>query len=164
MAIHRLVLDDVIDDDYELIAVHSSIPTYRLAFILNKHLDLQLFRKKEDINFEHHTYTASFPLFQYHDQFKYNMYSLLGNKFKTKVKLDTIAAEGLFASTATERAITEYLIPELKNVDYFLKVEAETSQFSGKTLIENLLTIPQIVTAYAVDYSQLKSKNNLIFE
>ncbi|MBW1298888.1 IPExxxVDY family protein [Aquimarina litoralis] len=164
MAIQRLVLDTILDDDYELIAVHSSLAPYRLAFVLNKYMDLRLFRKKEDVNFEYDMYTANFPLFQYHDHFRYNTYSLLGNKFKTKIKSDTIATEGLFASTATDRAISEYLIPELKNVDYFLKIEAETSQFSSKSLIANLLTIPQIVTAYTVDYTQLKSKNNLIFE
>ncbi|MFM1888214.1 MAG: hypothetical protein RL501_501, partial [Bacteroidota bacterium] len=30
-------------------------------------------------------------------------------------------------------------------------------------LLEALLQIPSVVTAFAVDYDQLKSKNNLIF-
>ncbi|WP_108804679.1 IPExxxVDY family protein [Aquimarina sp. Aq107] len=164
MAIQRLILDTLEDDDYDLIAIHSSLASYRLAFALNKYIDLRLFRKDQDIKFEYDAQSASFPLFQYHDHFQYNTYSLLGNKFKTKVKSDSAPTEGLFAEAMEERYVTKHLIPELKNVDYFLKIEAETSQFSSKTLTTNLLTIPQIITAYVVDYTQLKSKNNLIFE
>jgi len=164
MAIQRLMLEDIEDDDYDLIAIHCSIASYRLAFVLNKYMNLRLFRKKQDIRFEYDTRTANFPLFQYHDYFHYNTYSLLGNKFRTKITSNT-AAEGLFIA-AEDTAITDtkYLIPELKNVDYFLKIEAETSQFSSKSLTTKLLTIPQIITAYMVEYTQLKSKNNLIFE
>lgn len=165
MAIQRLVLDTIAEDDYDLIAIHCTLASYRLAFILNKHLNLQLFRKKKDINFKYDTVSANFPLFQYHDHFKYNTYSLLGNKFRTKIDTSNASSattdlfpmvEGLYA--------TKYLIPELKNVDYFLKIEAETSEFSCKSLTTQLLTITQVITAYTVDYSQLKSKNNLILE
>ncbi|AXT52063.1 IPExxxVDY family protein [Aquimarina sp. BL5] len=164
MAIQRLVLDTIMDDDYDLIAIHCSLASYRLAFGLNKYVDLRLFRKKQDIKFEYDTHSASFPLFQYHDHFQYNTYSLLGNKFRTKIESETAAVQGLFAAEEEDNYVTKYLIPELKNVDYFLKIEAETSQFSSKSLTSKLLTIPQIITAYVVDYTQLKSKNNLIFE
>ncbi len=163
MAIQRLVLDTIMDDDYDLIAIHCSLAPYRLAFTLNKYVNLQLFRKRGDIKFEYDTYSTAFPLFQYHDHFQYNTYSLLGNKFRTKIQTEIAPIKGLFADVE-DRYITEHLIPELKNVDYFLKIEAETSQFSSKSLTTKLLSIPQIVTAYVVDYTQLKSKNNLIFE
>ncbi|MFD2563456.1 IPExxxVDY family protein [Aquimarina rubra] len=164
MAIQRLVLDTIMDDDYDLIAIHCSLASYRLAFALNKYVDLRLFRKKQDIKFEYDTFSASFPLFQYQDHFQYNTYSLLGNKYRTKTETETAPSTGLFAAAEEDSYITKHLIPELKNVDYFLKIEAETSQFSSKSLTTKLLAIPQIITAYVVDYTQLKSKNNLIFE
>ena len=164
MAIQRLILDTIEDDDYDLIAIHCSLASYRLAFALNKYMDLRLFRKNQDIQFEYDTYSANFPLFQYEDHFQYNTYSLLGNKFKTKIESNTAAVESLFTLAEEDTYVTKHLIPELKNVDYFLKIETETSKFSSKSLIAKLLSIPQIVTAYAVDYTELKSKNNLIFE
>ncbi|MHA7056839.1 IPExxxVDY family protein [Aquimarina sp. M1] len=162
MAIQRLVLDTIMDDDYDLIAIHCSLASYRLAFALNKYINLRLFRKKNDVKFEYDSYSANFPLFQYQDHFEYNTYSLLGNKYRTKIQ--TAAVADLFASESEDNYVTKHLIPELRNVDYFLKIEAETSQFSSKSLTAKLLTIPQIITAYVVDYTQLKSKNNLIFE
>jgi len=164
MAIQRLILDTIADDDYDLIAIHCSLASYRLAFALNKYMDLRLFRTKQDIRFEYDAYSANFALFQYQDHFQYNTYSLLGNKFRTKIESDTTASEGLFAAAKEDHFATKYLIPELKNVDYFLKIEAETTQFSSKSLTARLLALPQIITAYVVEYTQLKSKNNLIFE
>ncbi|MEW7289664.1 IPExxxVDY family protein [Aquimarina sp. 2304DJ70-9] len=163
MTIQKLVLDTLDDDNYELIAIHSSIASYRLAFLLNKNLNLQLFRKKEDINFEYDDLKASFPLYQYNDHFQYNTYSLLGNKFSAKTEPKKPVPEGLFMSTENTYAI-KYLIPELKKVDYFLKIETEASNFSSKVLLTQMLSVSQIITAYPVEYAVLKSKNNLIFE
>lgn len=163
MAIQRLVLDTFEDEDYDLIAIHCSLASYRLAFLLNKYLNLKLFRKKEDINFEYGDLKANFPLFQYYDVFTYNTFSLLGNKFRTQVASSASISDGLFAAPSDSYA-TKYVVPELKNVDYFLKIEAEISAFSSKSLLVNLLTIPQVVTAYTVDHAQLKSRNNLILE
>ncbi|TSE09375.1 IPExxxVDY family protein [Aquimarina algiphila] len=163
VAIQKLVLDTLEDDDYELIAIHCSLASYRLAFLLNKNLNLKLFRKKEDINFEYPDFTANFPLYQYEDHFQYNTYSLLANKFQALGVSKNHIADGLF-NTIEETYTTKYLIPELKNVDYFLKIETETSKFSNSSLVTQLLTISQVITAYSVEYTQLKSKNNLIFE
>lgn len=162
MAIQRLVLDTITDDNYELIAIHCSLAPYKIAFALNKQIGLRLFRKKEDTIFKYDRFTVGFPLFQYYDYFQYNMYNLLGNK--CKIQIEPAPSTGLFSANTEAITVTKYLVPELKDVDYFLKIEAETYQFSSKLLTTQLLTIPQIVTAYLVDPTQLKSKNNLILE
>ena len=82
MAVQRLVLDTIADDSFELIAVHSSLVSYRLAYFLNKNLGLRLYRKNEDIHYTYKGSVASYPLYQYEDHFHYNTYSLFGNKFK----------------------------------------------------------------------------------
>ncbi len=162
MAVQRLILESL-DDDYELIAIHCSLASYKLAFVLNKHLRLQLFRTKEDINFRYDDGIGTFPLYQYEDDFRYHTYSLLGNKFKTKQKSNAILSEGLFSNT-TDVYDVKYLIPELKKVDYFLKIETESLHFSCIPLLNTLQTIPQVITAHTVTHTQLKSKNNLILE
>ncbi|WP_062053643.1 IPExxxVDY family protein [Aquimarina longa] len=165
MAIQRLVIDSITDDDYELIAIHCSLPSYRLAFLLNKSLNLKLFRKKEDINFNYNNdLIANFPLYQYDDHFKYNTYNLFGNKFQIHTGSKSHLSEGLFTNIVSDIYATKYLIPELKNVDYFLKVETESSNFSSTSLVTNIAAISQIITAYTIEWSTLKSKNNLIFE
>ncbi len=163
MAIQKLILDTLEDDDYELIAIHSSLASYRLAFLLNKTLNLRLFRKKEDINFEYGDLEANFPLYQYEDHFQYSTYSLLGNKFRNKIEPEALVSGGLFATTE-DTYITKYLIPELKNVDYFLKIETESSDSLQKPFLSKIIEISQVITAYTVEYTTLKSKNNLIFE
>ena len=53
-----------------------------------------------------------------------------------------------------------YLIPEKREVDYFLKVEGDEDP---PGLLDKLLSIPRLVTAYRLDASGLKSKHNLIY-
>src|SRR6478609_6410321 len=49
MAVHKLHLDDLYDDDFELIAIHSRLEDYRLAYFLNKNLHILLGKSKNSI-------------------------------------------------------------------------------------------------------------------
>ena len=40
MAIHKLHIDEFDEVDYELIAIHTSLEDYRLAYFLNKKLPI----------------------------------------------------------------------------------------------------------------------------
>ena len=55
------------------------------------------------------------------------------------------------------------LIPEKKNVDYFLKIEGRNDPDFINNLIDGLNEIRQIITTYSIDPSSLKSKEHLIF-
>ncbi len=164
MGTQKLVLDAFMEDTYELIAIHCSLAPYKLAFLLNKHVNLRLSRTKKDINFKFDTIAACFPLFRYDDYLKYHTYSLLGNKYTASITYHVTDETNLFTADVENVSVTKYLIPELKNVDYFLKIETETAIRTAATLTVSLLEIPQIMTAYTVNYTQLKSKNNLILE
>jgi hypothetical protein len=59
--------------------------------------------------------------------------------------------------------LTKYhLVPEYRDVDYFLKIEHDELDVEDY-ILKSVLTIPKVITAYLVDASKLKSKNNLIF-
>lgn len=163
MAIQRLVLDSIPEDDFELIAIHSSLPPYRLAFLLNKNLEIRLARKKKDVLLKTNEIPLHFPLFQFEDVFRYHTYTLVGNTCRVEKMLNEPRTNQLF-QTYNSSTVTKYLIPEYKNVDYFLKIETENLDGVHGSLLPSLVSIPQIVTAYAVERSSLKSKNNLIFE
>jgi len=165
VAIQKLVLDTIEEDNYTLIAIHCSLLPYRMAFLCNKHLGLRLARNREDIVVRYKDSTASFPVYSYKDHNEYTTYHLLGNLHKTKAVFDVNPVETeLFSEEAMDISVARYLIPEYRNVDYFLKIETERLHFSSKVLLNNILSISQVITAYDQEYAQLKSKNNLIIE
>ncbi len=45
MAIHKIQINDFISDDYELIAIHSSLEDFKLAYCLNKELAIAVSKK-----------------------------------------------------------------------------------------------------------------------
>ena len=163
LAVKRLVLDITDTIDCELIAIHTSLSAYYLAYLINSGLSTKLSRKKEDLHFNYDDITATFEFFQYWDSFKYIRYSLVQNVCRIKQdNFEQQSFNSLFAPV-DKMMITKYLVPERKEVDFFLKIETETNS-SEELYIKKLLRISQIVTAYNVDFATLKSKNNLIFE
>jgi hypothetical protein len=56
-----------------------------------------------------------------------------------------------------------FLLPELKKVDYFLKIESDEDDVKITDIIKKLKTIKSLSTVYAIDTETIKSKNNLIF-
>ena len=56
-----------------------------------------------------------------------------------------------------------YLIPELKEYDYFIKIDGEKGFFDVNEIIKNLQTLPEVQYIKKIDIKTLKSKENLIF-
>ena len=55
-----------------------------------------------------------------------------------------------------------YLVPELKNLDYFLLVQDETEQLDLSNFMEKLSRNPLVQSIVRIDISKLKSKENLL--
>ena len=149
-----LTLD--LEDDYSLIGIHSTEEDYRLAYLLNQHLKTKLTRFKNDLDFKNSD--AKFPLFEFKDENNYINYYLINNKYSQLVK--TQKNVGLFEGNYST---IFNLIPEKKNVDFFLKIEGCNQQNFIRTLVAELNKINQVITSYSIDTNSLKSKNNLIF-
>lgn len=67
MAVHKLILDDIFEDvSCTLIAIHCAIEDYRLAYLLNKYLNITLSRKPKDLDFNKGI--TKYALFEYEDQ------------------------------------------------------------------------------------------------
>ena len=161
MLSHKLLLEEV-EEDYLLLAIHSSLEDYKISYFLNKYLQINFSRAPQDLDFNHGTVQALYPLFVFKEPAKYRNYFLIKNKFKGPVK-KVISSGSLF----TEEDVTtksSFLIPEYKEVDYFLKIDEDLRDDQFQTLINKIAVIPNIQTIYEVDHSQLKSKNNLILE
>ena len=162
MPAHRLVLDEVFEEAYKLIAIHCSVEDYKLAFLLNKHLNLRLSRSRKDIDFQIQGAHVLFALYSFEDHLKYCDYYLVSNISKAEDR-SIVNLNSLFG----EKEVTlkkSYLLPEFRKVDFFLKIEEETSGVSEKLLLEKIKEIPQVSMAYSIDHDQIKSKENLIFD
>ncbi|MDO5969375.1 IPExxxVDY family protein [Flavivirga aquimarina] len=160
MAVHKLILDNVFEEElYTLVAIHCALEDYRLAYLLNKYLGISLIRKSQDLDYQNGK--SIYSIFEWEDNKQQTIWSLVSNICKTE-EFRQKSNESLFDS---EEKITRtaYLIPEYKTVNYFLKIDTEINFSKEKYILNNVLKVPQIATAYSIDVNQLKSKDNLIF-
>lgn len=146
--------------DYDLIAIHTSLEDYRLAYFLNQKLPILLSKSKETIAFESQNGVAYFSKFSYFVEDTQEEWTLIENKDEL-IELEAIASKDLFSDEHPKIASTVYFLPELKKVDFLLKIE--NTFLAIADIIMHLNKIPQISTAYTVDVEHFKSKNNLIF-
>jgi len=160
MAIHKLQIDDFITIDYELIAIHSTLEDYRLAYFINRELSILLEKNQKDIEIRVKEGDSCFTRFVFDDEENEITWNLIQNKGTVSSRQNTVS---LFEETGLDVATSVFLIPELKKVDYFIKIENTGGDLALEGLISKLLTIRQITTAYEIDHQKLKSKNNLIF-
>lgn len=161
MAIHKLLIDDFVTIDYELIAIHSSLEDYRLAYFINKALGILLEKCPKDIGIKVKEGEGCFARFSYEEPDTDITWSLIQNKGVVVSKQS--GATSLFGETGMDITTNVFLLPEQKKVDYFIKIDNTEGSFAINKVVENLLAIGQISTAYTIDHQKLKSKNNLIF-
>ncbi|MFD2600690.1 MULTISPECIES: IPExxxVDY family protein [Flavobacterium] len=162
MAIHKLLIDDFVTVDYGLIAIHSSLEDHRLAYFINRELSILLEKSPNDIWVTINEGESCFSRFIFEDPGNDSAWNLIQNRNRiTGTQSNTTTS--LFEDTELQVETSVFLMPELKTVDYVLKIENMPSSFEADEVAEKLLGIKQIATAYVIDHKKLKSKNNLIF-
>ncbi|WP_291098464.1 MULTISPECIES: IPExxxVDY family protein [unclassified Flavobacterium] len=162
MAIHKLDLGEFDEIDYHLIAIHTPLEDYRLAFFINQRLPINLGKSKNEIQINVKEGETKFSRFYFYDKERAISWNLIQNKNEVlQQKNDN--SQNLFSNIKMEVSTKVYLLPEFKKVDYFLKIE-NLEETIEVTQIQSLLnTIDSISTAYTVETNKIKSKNNLIF-
>ena len=65
MALHKLLVDDFYDASFSLLAIHCRLEDYRLAYLLNTYLELNLERKAQDLDYNY--FAASFSIYEWED-------------------------------------------------------------------------------------------------
>ena len=128
--------------DFELLGIVSPIREYRMAWLVNQELELNLI-KADDLELEFLN-AEKLEIAQYLLSLPHGFIQLLKNK----------------AINSTQQAA--YLIPELKNLDYFLLVQDETEQLDLSNFMEKLSRNPLVQSIVRIDISKLKSKENLL--
>lgn len=161
MAIHKLDLDEFDEIDYHLIAIHTTLEDYRLAYFINQHLPVNLSKSKEEILISIKQGDTQFSRFYFDDEDNFISWNLIQNKNEVIGKKE-ITNQDLFSNSTQEVATKVFLLPELKKVDYFLKIESD-DDLQINEIVKNLKSIKSLSTVYVVDTETIKSKNNLIF-
>jgi len=162
MAVHKLDFDDFDEIDYHLIAIHTSLEDYRLAYFINQKLTINLGINKDQIQINIKEGETKFSRFYYYNIEKGIYWNLIQNKNEVIQQKNEIR-QNLFSNINVEVSTKVYLLPEFKKVDYFLKIENVDEEINGAKIQLLLNTIENITTAYTVETNKIKSKNNLIF-
>jgi hypothetical protein len=130
------------DFDFELLGLVSPVKDYKMAWLINRDLNLDLVRS-EDVKIEFVS-SPKLEISQFFLSLPHGFIQLLKNKA---------------LNTSQQLA---YLIPELRNLDYFLLVQDQTQQLSIATFMDHLGKNPLIQSVVKLDVSKIKSKDNLL--
>lgn len=156
MQVHSLEIDDFCEDTYSLIGIHTTLEDYKLAYLLNSQLKTNFQRANYSLDFGKDNEIASYSIFSYtNEKYDFEWY-LISNSFTQEKSRETGV---LSLSTETKN----YLIPEEKRVDYFLKIIGDNNDNFVFSTINKIKSINQVVTSYSIDPNKLKSKEFLIF-
>lgn len=162
MAVHKLHIDEFDEIDYQLIAIHTALEDYRLAYYINQNLLITLKKSNCNIQISSLDGETQFTRFIFEDEKAGVSYDLIQNKNDIVLSSQRVN-QGLFAESNTHFSTKIYLIPEFKKVDYFLKIDNSSKITDISEIMGHLKKIDRISTVYSVDAEKIKSKNNLIF-
>lgn len=155
MQVHTLSLHDFGEEEYTLIAIHTALEDYRLAYLLNKNIQTRFFRLLKDVTIKKKEYNTSFATYNYLDTFYDHDWVLVANSSKIENKK---TENQLLLAIETKT----YLLPEKKKVDFFIKISGEINSNTIENTLKKIKNIEQVLTAYSVDKKTLKSKHLLI--
>ena len=110
MALHKLLVDDFDIETYSLFAIHCTLEDYRVAYLLNKQLQINLQRKLHDLDV-HYT-SSSFSIYEWEDKNQRMIWNLVSNVCKKEE--EGLASSGSLFKTQNKVLRTHNLIPEYK--------------------------------------------------
>ena len=124
-----------------------------MAYALNSHLKLRLYRPGQDMTLSG---SVSFSLFEWMDEMSDTQWTLFNNQ--TKQEQNGLLG-GLFDNDSAMGI--KYLVNERKEVDYFLKIQSDDLRLAQQT-VGQINKIPEVITAYVIDVETLQSRKYLI--
>ena len=155
----KLIVD--YDLDFDLWGFVSSYQEYRIAWYLNKQLNICLskeddevmeFEKGQRLIISHYIYRTSNKTYRLikNQSFKFSKEECLNEKI---VNHDESIREVRQA----------FLLPEFKDFDYLLLLEDETGETDGDHVLNTLKEIPLIQFVMLINKDKVKSIHNLRF-
>ena len=100
MALHKLLIDDISDDTYSLMAIHCTLEDYRVAYLLNQYLNINLIRKSKDLDFKY--IASSYSIYEWKDKNQLITWNLVSNVCKKEE--DSLTSTGSLFKSQIGRA------------------------------------------------------------
>ncbi len=136
----KLTLDFEPEFDFLLIGISCHLKDYRFVWTINQHMDFQL-KREEDLSMivDKSKSKSLFSIFSFEDEENHIHYTLISNRGDAGV-----------------------LIPELKQVDYFLQIRGPVEEDKLQEEVEKLKKMPNVLTAFSIEPTTLKSGSILL--
>jgi len=136
---HKLVYTP--DFDFSLIAISTDEPDYRLIWHLNRSLGWQLVKQDNLVlHSPRHGLKKEFSLYACHDELTNVQYHLIAN-----------------------RSQNGYLLNELKNIDFVLKITGELTATSLDKITAQIKAMDVVRACFVINPATVKSRHNLLF-
>ncbi|MCZ6900568.1 MAG: IPExxxVDY family protein [Bacteroidetes bacterium] len=139
---NKLIVD--YDYNFNLIGMISPVKDYKLIWSINHQLNVKLVKNTDLI-------------LEYLNQQKLVISNFLFETENSSLRILKNKAED------GDELKKSYLLPELKNFDYFLMLEGSGDTFNISELEGKLKNLEIIQYLTKIDVSKLKSKENLVF-
>ena len=137
-------LDTSFEVDFDLFGLVCPAKEYKLAWHLNQSLEFSL-SKKEDIKIEFSNQTSIL---------------ISCCSYETENQLIELLQNKLLSSGGTN---TKYLLPELNQFDYLLKIRDHSNELTSENVTDNIKRIPIVEYVMRLNFDGLKSKENLLY-
>lgn len=139
---NKQLWQDTFKVDFQLLAISSSLPDFQMAWHINEHTHFLLKRTKDHFIELKKGYFLNTSCFQH--QTENVSIKLLKNKLN-----DSEAPQA-------------FLIPEMKNIDYFLLIQDDTEELEILNVKSTLSKIKNVILIQILDANRLKSVVNLM--
>ena len=159
MAIRKFIFPEQESLQYYLLAIHTVLIDYRLAFFLNKCLNIDLKRMSKDLDISGQN--GFYSIFEYEDEDNLLNWNLISNSSFSNTK-NEIKGSLLFKDTEIDLKKNK-LINELSQVDFFLKIEYNINSINTTEFVNLINKIPNIISVYKLNLKKIKNKENLNF-
>lgn len=163
MKAKELLLDCDEGTGFVLVGLHTSQEMYKLAYLINQQLNIGLERSAKDVDFHYAANSvAYFPWYEYFsEELQSHIFLIMNKSFSIE---SSKASVGLLFETNENTYKTRFLLPELKNIPFLLKIEETDHQLINlKDLLSKLKSIKQIQKVHPIEPNKIKKPENLIF-
>ncbi len=158
----KIYIDEFEEEDYHLIAIHTSLEDYRLAYFINQYLPVNLKKCDIDLQVQVKQGETHFTRFIFDDKVEGISWNLIENKNDVTIVRNDLIVD-LFSQTKSLFSTVTYLLSEYKKVNYFLKIDNLNDNFKISEIVSEINKIDKIKMVYAIEINTIKNKNNLIF-
>jgi len=140
--LNKITLKYELDLDFILIAITSPLKDYRLCYFINKMAGLNL--SKID---DHEVWVGA----------------SVGRCYFSRYASFSEVSDTEFYLLSNRGSEAGILIPEMRNVDYFMLIRNFIDDEDLAFIQERIASIPDVLVATEISPEKLKSKENLIF-